>query len=115
MAKRTVDDARTISVATPEDLDKLLEWVNAGATTSAGPFEGEHLFAAERLVVSPAAGVFEPTGELGDGATIEVGSVVGHIGETEVRSAFAGVLQSYIAMPGERVTLRQPIAWLRTN
>jgi len=41
--------------------------------------------------------------------------VVGHIGETEVRSAFAGVLQSYIAMPGERVTLRQPIAWLRTN
>jgi len=115
MAKRTVDDARTISVATPEDLDKLLEWVNAGATTSAGPFEGEHLFAAERLVVSPAAGVFEPTGVLGDGATIEVGSVVGHIGETEVRSAFAGVLQSYIAMPGERVTLRQPIAWLRTN
>src|SRR6478752_9332015 len=115
MAKRTVDDARTISVATPEDLAKLLEWVNAGATTSAGPFEGEHLFAAERLVVSPAAGVFEPTGKLGDGATIEVGSVVGHIGETEVRSAFAGVLQSYIAMPGERVTLRQPIAWLRTN
>jgi len=115
MAKRTVDDARTISVATPEDLDKLLEWVNAGATTSAGPFEGEHLFAAERLVVSPAAGVFEPTGVLGDGATIEVGSVLGHIGETEVRSAFAGVLQSYIAMPGERVTLRQPIAWLRTN
>jgi len=115
MAKRTVDDARTISVATPEDLDKLLEWVDAGATTSAGPFEGEHLFAAERLVVSPAAGVFEPTGELGDGATIEVGSVLGHIGETEVRSAFAGVLQSYIAMPGERVTLRQPIAWLRTN
>jgi len=115
MAKRTVDDARTISVATPEDLDKLLEWVNAGVTTSAGSFEGEHLFAAERLVVSPAAGVFEPTGELGDGATIEVGSVVGHIGETEVRSAFAGVLQSYIAMPGERVTLRQPIAWLRTN
>ncbi len=115
MAKRTVDDARTISVATPEELDKLLEWVNAGATTSAGSFEGEHLFAAERLVVSPAAGVFEPTGELGDGATIEVGSVLGHIGETEVRSAFAGVLQSYIAMPGERVTLRQPIAWLRTN
>ena len=115
MAKRTVDNARTISVATPEDLDKLLEWVDAGASTSAGAFEGEHLFAAERLVVSPAAGVFEPTGELADGAQITVGSVLGRIGGTEVRSAFAGVLQAYIAVPGERVTLRQPIAWLRTN
>jgi [acyl-carrier-protein] S-malonyltransferase len=115
MAKRTVDDARTISVATPEELDKLLEWVNAGTTTSAGSFEGEHLFAAERLVVSPGAGVFEPTGELADGAQITVGTVLGHIGDTEVRSAFAGVLQAYIAMPGERVTMRQPIAWLRTN
>src|SRR5690606_26485273 len=27
MAKRTVPGARTISVATPEDLDKLLEWL----------------------------------------------------------------------------------------
>ncbi len=102
-------------MATPEDLDKLLEWVDAGATTSADPFEGEHLFAAERLVVSPAAGVFEPTGDIADGSQIVVGSVLGHIGDTEVRSAFAGVLQCYIALSGERVTLRQPIAWLRTN
>ncbi len=35
MAKRTVDAARTISVATPEELDKLLEWVNAGAARHA--------------------------------------------------------------------------------
>ena len=115
MAKRTVEGARTISVATPEDLDRLLEWVNAGSSTSSVQFEGEHLFASERLVVSPAAGVFEPTGALADGAAIAVGSVLGHIGETEVRSAFAGVLQSYIAVAGERVTLRQPIAWLRTS
>ena len=31
MAKRTVKDCRTISVATPEDLDKLLEWVDTSA------------------------------------------------------------------------------------
>jgi [acyl-carrier-protein] S-malonyltransferase len=49
-----------------------------------------------------------------DGGRIEVGTVLGHVGDTEVRSAFAGVLQSYIAVAGERVTLRQPIAWLRT-
>lgn len=113
MAKRTVDGARTISIATPEELDKLLEWVNAGSPLTT-QHEGEHLFASERLVVSPAAGVFTPVGEVHDGGRIEVGTVLGHVGDTEVRSAFAGVLQSYIAVAGERVTLRQPIAWLRT-
>ncbi len=114
MAKRTVDGARTISVATPDELDKLLDWVNAGAPRATTQHEGEHLFAVERLVVSPAAGVFVPLGGIADGATIAVGTVVGHIGHTEVRSPFAGILQSYIAVEGERVTLRQPIAWLRT-
>ncbi len=114
MAKRTVDGARTISVSTPDELDKLLDWVNVGAPRATTQHEGEHLFAVERLVVSPAAGVFLPLGNITDGATIAVGTVVGHIGDTEVRSPFAGILQSYIAVEGERVTLRQPIAWLRT-
>ena len=115
MAKRTVSDARTIAVSTPEDLDKLLEWV--GATSPALPtrHEGEHLFAVERLVVSPAAGIFAPIGTLQEGSTIDVGSVLGHVGDVEVRSPFAGVLQSYIALDTERVTLRQPIAWLRSG
>jgi [acyl-carrier-protein] S-malonyltransferase len=114
MAKRTVADARTISVATPEDLDKLIEWVGADAPSAPAQLEGEHLFASERLVVSPAAGVFTPAPELTDGTTIEVGTVLGHVGEHEVRSPFAGTLQSYIAVDTERVTARQPIAWLRT-
>jgi len=114
MAKRTVDGARTISVATPDELDKLIEWVNAGTPLASTQHEGEHLFAVERLVVSPAAGPFIPIGTVRDGDLIDVGTVLGHVGETEVRSAFAGVVQSYIAVDGERVTLRQPIAWLRT-
>jgi len=114
MAKRTVNASRTISIATPEDLDKLLEWVGAG-TPSAPVHEGEHLFAVERLVVSPAAGIFTPLADLGDGSPIEVGTVVGHVGDIEVRSPFAGVLQSFIALATERVTDRQPIAWLRTS
>jgi [acyl-carrier-protein] S-malonyltransferase len=113
MAKRTVDGARTISIATPEELDKLLEWVNAGSPL-VSQHEGEHLFASERLVVSPAAGLFTPIGGVADGGHIEVGTVLGHVGDAEVRSPFAGLLQSYIAVEGERVTLRQPIAWLRT-
>ncbi len=116
MAKRTLDGARTITVATPEDLDKLLDWVSEGTpTASRDQLEGEHLFAEERLVVSPAAGIFTPVGDLGEGSSIDVGSVLGHVGEHEVRSPFAGVLQSYIAVDTERVTSRQPIAWLRTN
>lgn len=115
MAKRTVDNARTISVSTPEELDKLIEWV--GATTPVAPakIEGEHLFAVERLVVSPAAGVFTPVSSVAVGSTIEVGLVIGHVGDREVRTPFSGVIQNFIAVEGERVTAHQPIAWLRTN
>ncbi|CAB4803754.1 MAG: ACP S-malonyltransferase [Actinobacteria bacterium] len=115
MAKRTLDNARTISVATPEELDKLIEWVNAGKSTAVVAHQGEHLFATERVVVSPVAGVFTPIGTLADGSFIQVGTVLGDIGGEEVRSPFAGILQSYIAVDGERVTRRQPIAWLRTS
>ncbi len=115
MAKRTVAGSRTISVATPEDLDKLLEWVGAGNSSGPVQQQGEHLFAVERLVVSPAAGIFTPIANMGEGSTIVVGTVVGHVGEVEVRSPFAGVLQSFIALDTERVTNRQPIAWLRTE
>ncbi len=115
MAKRTVKDARTIAVATPEDLDKLIEWVDAGSPTGANQLDGEHLFATERLVVSPAAGIFTPLGSLSEGDPIEVGTVIGHVADQEVRSPFAGQLQSYIAVDTERVTSRQPIAWLRTT
>jgi len=113
MAKRSVDGARTISVATPDDLDKLLTWIaiEPAATTQ---LEGEHLFVAERVVVSPAAGIFTPA-DIGSGAAISVGTVLGHVGEHEVRSPFDGVLQNYIAVDTERVTSRQPIAWLRTS
>ena len=114
MVKRTVTGARTISVQTPEYLDKLLEWVRAEAPSRPPSLEGEHLFASERLVVSPAAGVFSPAAGLADGARIEVGTVIGRVGDHDVVSPFAGELQSFIAVSTERVTSRQPIAWLRT-
>jgi len=114
MAKRTTN-GRTISIAVPDDLDKLVEWVDAPAAVHVTQLEGEHLFAVERLVVSPAAGLFTPIADVGEGSQIDVGDVIGHVGDVEVRSAFAGQLQSYIAVDTERVTLRQPIAWLRTD
>ena len=114
MAKRTVDDARTIAVSTPDELDKLIEWVNASSPTGGAQLEGEHLFAVERLVVSPSAGLFSPEPSVLVGSHINVGHVIGVVGETEVRSPFAGVVQNFIAVEGERVTTHQPIAWLRS-
>ena len=114
MAKRTVDSARTISVSTPEELDNLIDWVDAESPSAPPHIEGEHLFAVERLIVSPAAGIFTPI-KIAAHSPILVGQVIGHVGEHEVRSAFDGLLQAYIAVDGERVTSRQPIAWLRTQ
>ena len=115
MAKRTLENSRTISVATPDELDKLIEWVGSSAPVAPAQHEGEHLFAVERLIVSPAAGVFTPVGDVKPGTVIDVGRVLGHVGDVEVRSPFAGRIENYIAVEGERVTSRQPIAWLRAE
>ena len=114
MAKRTLEGSRTISVSTPDELDKFIEWVNNAAPTGIQQHEGEHLFAVERLVVSPASGVFAPLTSFQPGDRITIGQTLGMIGDTPVVSVFEGILQSFIAVDGERVTLRQPIAWLRT-
>jgi [acyl-carrier-protein] S-malonyltransferase len=115
MVKRTLDGARAISVATPEELDKLLEWVSQVTPPKSSDHDGEHLFVVERLVVSPAAGVFVQRKEISDGSRIDVGTLLGHVGDVEVRSAFAGILQSFIAHEGERLAMREPVAWLRTH
>ncbi|MGD0594258.1 MAG: hypothetical protein ABSB54_11345, partial [Acidimicrobiales bacterium] len=78
------------------------------------------------LVVSPTAGLFEPDVTVaglmpgpGDGerasVQIEVGGLIGHVGETEIRSAFAGSIEGVLVLPGERVTTGQPVAWLRAS
>ena len=65
--------------------------------------------------MSPAAGVFTKKASIENNTRIEVGLVLGHVGETEVRSPFAGILQNFIAVDGERLTAHQPIAWLRSH
>jgi [acyl-carrier-protein] S-malonyltransferase len=67
------------------------------------------------MVVSPAAGLFQKDVSIANMTKIEVGQIIGHVGESEVRSPFAGMLQNFIAVDGERVTAHQPIAWLRTH
>ena len=74
--------------------------------------EGERIDTLERMVVSPAAGVFSPvpvTGELLAGTTI------GFVGETPVVSPFAGILVALDAVDGERLARHQRVGWLRAS
>ncbi|MEY2451122.1 MAG: [acyl-carrier-protein] S-malonyltransferase [Acidimicrobiaceae bacterium] len=110
--KRTLDGTRAISVGAPADLDTLLEKIEG--ESAATHHEGEHLFMTERVVVSPAAGLFEPSPDLDPGQRIEAGDLLGTVGDAEVRSPFSGRIEGVLAHLGERVMSRQPIAWLRT-
>lgn len=115
MGKRTLEGAVTLAAATPAevaDLGTRIAQEEARVATENTAVEGEQLYAAERLVVSPAAGVFEPV-DLADGTPIEVGDLVGRVGEHEVRARFAGWVMGHLAHRGERVTPRQPVAWMR--
>ena len=137
MVRRTIPDVRGVAVAVPADLDKLMDTV-AGTEewTASGPDQqGEHLFTSERVIVSPAPGVFEPDVALaalestalaeanaapGSGQGVEPGSLlavgdrVGTVGLTDVRTPFAGILVRWLAVRGERVAEGQPVAWIRT-
>lgn len=117
MAKRTLKGARTLGVSTPDDLDGLLEALAStppATQADTGQKDGEHLFATERLVVSPGAGVFAPEPGVGPGTSIATGDLLGRVGDQDVRSAFGGSLMGWLAVEGERVATSEPIAWLRT-
>ncbi len=116
LVKRTLRDAERLTVNVPDDLDRLLEALaTAPEAAPPEPHEGEHLFATERLVVSPAAGVFTPVDGLDVGTAVAAGDLLGTIGNEEVRSPFAGALMGWLALDTERVTSSQPIAWLQVH
>ncbi len=119
MIRSTLPSVSTVAVSAPEDLDRLVDAVsgNTALHTYAIGHQGEHLYVSERLVISPGAGIFHPTDEPGVevGCRIEVGTLLGTVGDSEVRSAFAGRLEGTLARPGERVQTGQPIAWLHAS
>lgn len=112
LAKRIVPDIRAVSIAAPDDIDHLLELLNGAAPVPRRMTEGEHLSLTVRMVVSPAAGIYQPVETATNGSGVNVGGILGHIGEVEVRSPFGGVISGMLAVAGERVTSGQPIAWL---
>jgi hypothetical protein len=77
--------------------------------------EGEHLDTPERIIVSPAAGVFtagEPIAGLITAGTT-VGFVMAGGSSVPIVSPFDGHLIAVDAVEGERLTRHQRIAWLR--
>lgn len=116
MVKRTIDGSRPLTVNAPDDLDRLLEHLASDPPTGAiGTHEGEHLFATERLVVSPGAGVFAPADGVAEGSVVAPGQVIGTVSGVEVRSPFAGTVMGVLASAGERVSVTEPVAWLRVG
>jgi hypothetical protein len=76
---------------------------------------GETIDVSERIIVSPAVGVYAP---LAGSAAVEAGDIIGHVAvagqePVPVRSPFRGQLIEMVAWHGERVLHRQRIAWLR--
>jgi [acyl-carrier-protein] S-malonyltransferase len=121
LTRRILPGATAVSVGTPADLDALVEVISGHSAlhTYAASHHGEHLYVSERMVISPCAGVFQPTNAsaaaAAEGEPIEVGTILGRVGGTDVRSPFAGWLMGMLALPGERVQTGQPVAWLRAN
>jgi [acyl-carrier-protein] S-malonyltransferase len=114
MVKSTEKRADHLSVCVPDDLDRLLAALAHHGDSEGNTDEGEQIFMAERMIVSPSAGVFTPLDAVAPGDLLEVGEVVGTVGDVEVRSPFGGTLMGLLAVTGERVQASQPIAWLRT-
>jgi biotin carboxyl carrier protein len=81
---------------------------------------GEDLFVPERVVCSPAAGVFRPAPPdtiTTEGEVVYSGQVVGTItgprSTIDVVSPFTGFFMGMLAHTGERVRAAQPVLWIR--
>jgi [acyl-carrier-protein] S-malonyltransferase len=85
--------------------------------SSPNQFAGESLAVPERMIVSPAAGVFRPAEHLDGESSVEVGTEVGVVEGpgtvVSVRSPFGGQVIGVLAFAGERLRAGQPVAWLR--
>lgn len=80
----------------------------------------EDLHVPERLIASPAAGVFKllpPDVVTSEGEIVQAGQTLGFIernsGSVDVVSPHTGFLMGLLVHPDERVRDGQPVAWVR--
>ena len=128
LVRRTLPDANAVSVASPDDLEKLLETVSGNESwlSFTAAHQGEHLYTSERVVVSPAAGIFDPESGLSVPGPGDLSGRSGARGEGGGgRWPWAGSARrryerlsrdviGFLAHRGERVMAGQPVAWMRS-
>ena len=115
MVKRTAPGARAVACRRPSDLDTLLEVLRIEAPARSAHHEGEHLFATERLVVSPAAGVFAPAADVADGAARSTpGPCSATSAATRCARRSPECSRAARRAPASASPPASPIAWLRT-
>ena len=111
LAKRACKGVEIIGVNTPDDLAGARDTIarHGGAPTH----EPHPQF---RVVVSPAAGTFQPDTDLAEGAGVRNGQVLGQIntrqGQVAVTAHNAGVLTEWLASADDPVTQGQPLVRL---
>jgi biotin carboxyl carrier protein len=83
-------------------------------------FVAEDPAVTERVIAAPAAGVFAlepPEVVTSEGEIVHAGQLLGSIerntGYADVVSPHTGFLMGLLALPGERVRMHQPLAWVR--
>ena len=92
----------------------------SGAVNRAGDILGKRFKAGTQFIFGttyhrqPAIVGGSETGEV-DHVEVGVGVLLGHVGENEVRTPFAGQVVGFLAHAGERVVTGQPLAWLRVS
>jgi len=117
------------AIGSPEDLDELVARLIATPSLRRRSV-ADHATLASRLVVSCATGPFRPAPDVAHAMPklaglseddeagevhVEVGDLLGWVGDDEVRSAFAGTLGGLLVIDGERVIASQPVAWLHVG
>jgi biotin carboxyl carrier protein len=80
---------------------------------------GERIYISEKVITSPADGVFEHLDDDLVNKQIAAGQIIGIVkgpnSNTEINSTFAGQLKEFTVAPGERVRKHESIARVTTE
>ena len=133
LAKREpcLKEVNSISIETPEDLDKLLQLTNpAIKNLDDDPKHrtlGEALHTKMRVILSPASGIFYASEYfefenknpnipfekiLKNLVMLQVGDQIGKVDDLPILSPFKGTLKGLLAIPTRRVERGEPLFWM---
>ncbi len=111
IAKRQLKGVDTFALTSPDQLDDARTFADKHGDTSlldASP--------TWRMLVSPAKGTFEQTGELPEGSRLTAGEVIGEVanlrGATPVPAPYGGTIVEWIVSDGDLVSPGQPLVRL---